>query len=503
MAKLFVFGIGGTGARVMKSLTMLMATGVEIPFDIVPILIDPDGSGGDLNRTIELLRNYQTIQKSIEGYDKNDFFVNKIRTLGEIISEKGSNVAAFHGFRYELDGVQNDTFKDFIGLSSMDQHNAQLTRMLFSDANLEADLRVGFKGNPNMGSVVLNQFTKSEFFQSFADTCTKDDRIFIISSIFGGTGAAGFPLLLKNIRKGKVLRNNYDHLRNARIGAITVLPYFNLKQNESSEIDSHGFITKTKAALTYYAKNITGNQSINALYYIGDQAENVYDNNEGGVTQKNDAHFIELASALAVIDFAQTEDQYLETIQGRAVKPMYKEFGIKNTEQITFEHLYASTDHLLKKKLTRYFYFNLFLKEKFQEWLHAPFATTNENKFDENYLHQTFYKTVNTFNQSFRIWLGELDRNQISFSPFSFTPIADESNAVVDYSIGTTNIFTLVKDVPEKKNKFNPLAKNNYELFVHHLNKASDEVGGAPDTNKRLMAVFSKGTEALLSKKLF
>ena len=36
-------------------------------------------------------------------------------------------------------------------------------------------------------------------------------------------------------------------------------PYFKVKQDESSEIDSHSFITKTKAALPYYSRNITGN----------------------------------------------------------------------------------------------------------------------------------------------------------------------------------------------------------------------------------------------------
>ena len=54
MAKLYVFGIGGTGARVVKSLTMLLASGVKTNYDIVPILIDPDRAGGDLNRTVKV-----------------------------------------------------------------------------------------------------------------------------------------------------------------------------------------------------------------------------------------------------------------------------------------------------------------------------------------------------------------------------------------------------------------------------------------------------------------
>ena len=47
MSKLYLFGIGGTGSRVIRSLTMLLASGVDAGVDtIVPVLIDPDLSRG-------------------------------------------------------------------------------------------------------------------------------------------------------------------------------------------------------------------------------------------------------------------------------------------------------------------------------------------------------------------------------------------------------------------------------------------------------------------------
>ena len=52
---------------------------------------------------------------------------------------------------------------------------------------------IGFVGNPNIGSVVLNQFKESEAFKQFAANFSPDDRIFIVSSIFGGTGRGWFP----------------------------------------------------------------------------------------------------------------------------------------------------------------------------------------------------------------------------------------------------------------------------------------------------------------------
>ena len=58
-------------------------------------------------------------------------------------------------------------------------------RMLFSNANLASDMNVGFKGNTNIGSIVLNQFTDSKDYNTFATNFVNGDKVFIISSIFG------------------------------------------------------------------------------------------------------------------------------------------------------------------------------------------------------------------------------------------------------------------------------------------------------------------------------
>jgi hypothetical protein len=506
MAKLYVFGIGGTGARVVKSLTMLLASGINTNFEIVPILIDPDRAGGDLNRTVKTLREYQLIQKEVKGFDQNHFFKNGISTLSEIIANSGGNSTVVDGFRFELDGVQNDRYKDFIDFANLDPNNKWLTSLLFSERNLDSNLEIGFKGNPNIGSIVLNQFTKSEAFQAFADSFEKDDRIFIVSSIFGGTGAAGFPLLLKNIRQGFVKEKFYAHLQNSVIGAITVQPYFKVKQDDESEIDSHGFISKTKAALHYYFKNVTGNSTINALYYIGDLAENTYENHQGGTDQRNDAHFIELASAMAIVDFANTDGNYIRTTQGKAENAVYKEFGIKeNAQHITFKHLTDASLNLMKKNITEYFYFNIFLKEKLHDELNNPYASAYSNKIDRNFIDQSFYKTLADFNKSFRIWLGELQRNKVSFAPFNIELETSTNQEITDIKITTSSIFSLVNDVNEKKSwkDYIPgLAKNNYELFVASLNKAAEKVGNTT-TNKRFMGVFSKASQTVVNQKLF
>jgi len=504
MAKLFVFAIGGTGARVIKSLTYLLASGVKCNFsEIVPIIIDPDRAGGDINRTVGLLKNYQKIQTEITEFDHNNFFNTAITTLSEVIARKGGNSNVIDGFKFELDGVQNDKFKDFIDYTSLDLNNKWLTQLLFSEDNLNASLEVGFKGNPNIGSVVMNQFSKSAAFQAFANNITQEDRIFIISSIFGGTGAAGFPLLIKNIREGFINGDNYDYLKNSLIGAITVQPYFKVSKKDESKIDSKGFISKTKAALHYYFNNVTGNDSVNTLYYIGDTTSAEYENIEGGADQRNDAHFVELASALAIIDFANINQTFLQTKEGKAIDPIYKEFGIiNNGERITFSDLYSESIGLVRSQLTEYFYFNLFLKEKLSSELNHPYASAYTNKFDSNFLNQPFYTTLSLFNKAFRVWLGELNRNKIAFAPFNIQVLTNEENDVVDISINTPSIFTLVNSVKEKKSLMSMIAKNNYELIISKLNSAAEKVGNAT-VSKRFMGVFSKATKEVVEQKLF
>ena len=53
---LYIFAIGGSGSRVLRSLTMLLAAGVQTDSNIIPIIIDPDASNGDLDRTVCGLR---------------------------------------------------------------------------------------------------------------------------------------------------------------------------------------------------------------------------------------------------------------------------------------------------------------------------------------------------------------------------------------------------------------------------------------------------------------
>lgn len=327
MSKLFIFGIGGTGSRVLRSLTMLLASGVKVGADeIIPIIIDPDTANADLTRTVSLLNRYAAIRGKLQFSDKNEsnFFRTEIKQL-------------LPNYSLLIRNTNNKRFNQFIGYASMDKANQAMMKMLFSDKNLLSDMVVGFKGNPNIGSVVLNQIPHSSDFATFANDFSAGDRIFIISSIFGGTGASGFPLLLKTLRTGKNFPNN-KLINTATIGAVTVLPYFNLAQNDKSEIDSSTFISKTKSALAYYEDNIIMNGSVNALYYLADDVAKTYENHDGGPAQQNDAHLIEFLAATAIVDFSNRD--FMGTAN--------MEFGLKDgSDTISFNSFYQRTRNML------------------------------------------------------------------------------------------------------------------------------------------------------------
>ena len=148
MSKLYVFGIGGTGSRVLRSLTMLLASGVECKSDkIVPIIIDPDDSGADKTRTIDLMNQYMAIRSKLEFNvnNTNRFFKT------EIIPVDGMT-----NFIFPLQNTRNCRFKDFIASSQLDKESMALVNMLFSEKNLNSDMKVGFKGNQDLSTTRIS-----------------------------------------------------------------------------------------------------------------------------------------------------------------------------------------------------------------------------------------------------------------------------------------------------------------------------------------------------------
>ena len=470
--KVYVFGIGGTGSRVLRAMTMLLASGVECKADaIVPIIIDPDAAGGDVERTATLMRQYGEVRSKLDysSRKQNRFFRTEI-------------METIPNFRLPLSNTEDCRFDEYMDLSGMSKVNKALAKLLFSQKNLDSDMKVGFKGNPNVGSVVLNQFEDSIDFQNFANDFTAQDKIFIISSIFGGTGASGFPLLLKTLRTSNNIANP-NLVNNAHIGAITVLPYFQVKQDEDSSIDSATFVSKAKSALSYYLRAISKNNAIDNLYYVGDDNRTSYDNVEGGAEQKNNAHFVELISALALIDFANSQNPNPDRNDTETLRTVHKEFGIEtDSNEITFDNLGPRTRNLLRKPMTQ---FNLFTKymDENSNFLSQPWAV--DRNLDKSFFEEDFINTLRKVQKEYLSWLSEMTTQQRAFTPFHLHR-------------DSSRVFDLVKGVSPRRLM---TIDTNYYLFDNRLNK----VGGESKTGEKeqqFTELFYLATEKLVKEKL-
>lgn len=412
MSKIYVFGIGGTGARVIRSLTMLLASGVKLGENIdtvIPVIIDQDRSNGDLTRTIALLKTYKSLhdQLKFDRNSKSEFFKTNIDDLNT-------------SFRMQVADVADKDFQSYIKYLNLDTRNKALVSLLFSKKNLEARMDVGFKGNPNMGSVVLNNFSTEadNDLGSILESFQSGDKIFIISSIFGGTGAAGFPLLLKTLRQAQSSQLPSAALvANAPIGAITVLPYFGVQHDEDSEINMDSFMSKAKAALSYYRDNL----NTDVLYYISDKLSKNYDNHEGDSAQRNNAHFVEMVAALSIIDFCKNNVQHDGS-------KSFKEFGFNEDKPVvSIRTLADSTRALVGKPLISMFIFEKFYKEHLKNtWENAwtkdfSYADDdNEGKMDSTVMSHDFFVKLTKFLKDFdNEWLREMANNSRAFKPFN------------------------------------------------------------------------------------
>ena len=467
MNEVYILAIGGSGARVLRSLVMLLAAGVEPNAKIIPLIIDPDSGAGNLSQTIELLKLYTQIREEaqVDNADPLVTFSTPIEML------PGA------GYQVQLDQIAGTKFREYVDLGvAMSGSSQALLRSLFSKDNLDLEMTIGFKGNPNIGSIVLGQFEGSDAYKRFFSELQKGDikkkSIFIISSIFGGTGASGFPSLLKSLRSSSTL------VSQMRMGALSLLPYFNLENNASSAIDSATFYAKTRAALSYYTENIIKNADIDDFYFIGDKSPNSYSNSDGGQTQRNQAHLVELAGALSIIHFARLGSERPKS----SVGTMY-EFGLDKpvSDAIGFKTLGDTTERELAVPLTALYLMHRFLEEAdiFTDkdpWLKEIQANPGDGSFIDD---------INRFLELYKEWLQELGgHSSHGFKPFEIgVQIDNLFNCVLDYPLQSKGFF---KSMMSKtglalfRDKLNKLAKGNqpttYGALLNMLSTASCEL---------------------------
>lgn len=290
----YAIGIGGTGAKFIESLVHLSAAGLMPSGNLYILFVDPDGANGSLARARETLENYIECHGIQRG--GIDLFKTKITRFNPDFWSPFANVG-------------NPNLCDFFLYNNMEQGEKDLFDVLYSDSEKDTNLNMGFRGHPSIGAAVMAKTVNlgnAEPWMTFRQKVANDvqagtgARIFLCGSIFGGTGASGFPTIARLIRDELPRIGN----ANVRLGGALILPYFSFTPGDSRDLraSSENFQMNTQVALKYYHQQ-RAIDIFDAIYILGDESRASVDFSLGGSDQKNDPHFVELYVGLAGINF--------------------------------------------------------------------------------------------------------------------------------------------------------------------------------------------------------
>lgn len=272
-----------------------------------------------------------------------------------------------------------------------------------------------------------------------------------------------------------------------------MLPYFALK--EQDEIDAESFEHKSIAALKYYERTIfKGKDKVDYQYIIGNQGnDNFEEYSVGGSTQKNKAHFFELAGALAILDFA---NQTLNEKDKNRSESFIRKFGVENFKDstIAFKNLNADNNKQIAKELTKFKLFSSYLNDALPKtlgkvrWTKRGFAQIfgkkelNYSILDKLYFSSNDYENqVKRFMNYYDEWLNEMEQNKPAFSPFR-TINYDNALSIIK----GTDIDKGFKEIDVKNNEL----INNKDIRDHDTDKK----------HSTLIKLFDNSLEEVLSE---
>jgi hypothetical protein len=316
MAKLHIIGIGGTGHKLITASIHMAACGAFKgnfgPNEINAIrimTIDADDANGNLSEAKQVAASYNKFYNAL-GQSKS-FDLVEIEPLESIRlyqNDKKSIGEAFNIAQY----TDSDTDK-FI-------------RFLYTKEEIEAQFDQGFYGHTSIGTLIVNDILKQDaVWQNFLAGISENDFVFVVGSIFGGTGASAMPVVLDEL-KAKQKDNAIKY------AALFLAPYFNtiggIKEKGELQPDSKNFQVKAKASLYYYyAQNQY--EKADAIYVIGEPQENFSNEaaSRGAANQQNKAHMVELFAVSAIVDFIKHHDssrqQKIITAERDSIKGEY------------------------------------------------------------------------------------------------------------------------------------------------------------------------------------
>jgi hypothetical protein len=361
--KYYVIGIGGTGAKCIEALIHLCAAGMMPEGTLHTIFVDADTANGNLERTQNTVKQYincHGIDFGNTDLFKTPVHITRPETWSPVTANGGSAGQSL-----------NDIFT-YNALRSKKDNSAlaDLFDVLYSPAEKNTSLEKGFRGHPSIGAAVMANAMQLDGVEPWKTAVEeianeigngKIVKLFIFGSIFGGTGAAGFPTIARLIRDALGRQKKFTK-ENLKLGGALVLPYFSFVPSDDDQelrANSEDFLLNTKAALKYYYHQHY-EAIYDAIYLLGDESMIKTNNfSIGSRTQQNDPHFIELFAALGAIDFFKKPEV-----------PQYRMVARNDAEKITWHDLPdGERGTIIKKKIRQLIRFSIAFLEVYHPTL--------------------------------------------------------------------------------------------------------------------------------------
>jgi hypothetical protein len=199
-----------------------------------------------------------------------------------------------------------------------------------------------------------------------------DAKVFILGSIFGGTGASSIPVIPQALREAsKVLG---VALTDIKFGSTLLSEYFTFNNPDDGKMSKDKIIAKanafrlnSQAALMYYNNSHTVKEDYQYFYMIG-WPETAIDYGEvvtGGSGQLNPAHVVELTSAFAAYHFFDSDNNYDKKIHEWQFRTFERDSTGNNLKFDFADFIGDAKADKFKLKLAAFFSMNLMLNNEF------------------------------------------------------------------------------------------------------------------------------------------
>ena len=382
--KNFIIGIGGTGAKCLEHLIHCCTAGLG-PEDLWIGMVDQDEANGNVNRTKILLNKYQNLRNSLRDQNKNDLTDNSNLFKTNIITNPDPVWLPMKD--------TDPTLEQLIKYNMLKPEVKGLIDCLYEPSERTLELSKGFRGRPNIGAAAMLSTTADEndtFWSQIykaidAARGGEEVRVFIISSIFGGTGASGFPNIARRI---KTIQKEKNVTSNFHLGGALMLPYFNYQvPDEGVEEELFArpeeFLDQTKGALDYYSKLFEHNKIFDQVYITGWNPLSKLSHFEmGGNLQDNPPLFPELYAALGALRFFSDETNISENQE-------IFHIGKNESDEILWSDIPKVSNNLNSKdKLTQLIRFTFTYN-----WLYGPALTGSWSKI-KKYSNENWFKRL-------------------------------------------------------------------------------------------------------------